>query len=124
MAGVLLPTWFLLVILLLFLTAQSTHLRSVGIERVIAFPMAVVPNLWGLWNVLYVALRSRYRIPIGVFGALLPPLLGILGLQLLSLLDARFFSWREALMFLPIAMAVYFLVWKFGVGFLNRVVDV
>jgi hypothetical protein len=27
----------------------------VPIERVIVFPMAVVPNLWGAWNVLRVA---------------------------------------------------------------------
>jgi hypothetical protein len=40
-----------------------------GLERAIAFPMAVVPNLWGIWNALYLALGSRGRISIGIFGA-------------------------------------------------------
>ena len=33
------------------------------LERALIFPMAVVPNVWGLWNVLYLALRHRVRMP-------------------------------------------------------------
>jgi len=31
----------------------------IAIERVIVFPMAAVPNAWGLWNVLYRAFFGR-----------------------------------------------------------------
>lgn len=42
------------------------------IERFLVFPMAVVPNAWGLWKIVYLALHSRRRPPIGLYGAALP----------------------------------------------------
>jgi hypothetical protein len=29
------------------------------LERGLVFPMAVVPNIWGFWNMLYLAVRSQ-----------------------------------------------------------------
>lgn len=123
MAGVLLPTWVLLTVLAAYLIADAIAHIPVGLERAIVFPMAVVPNTWGLWNLLYIALRLRERISIGVFGALLPIALVPSGVALAAALDLRFYTVQEAIVVLPVAMALYFLAWKYGVAFLNRVVE-
>ena len=68
MAGVLLPSWFLLIVLGGFLVGHLTQRLPAGLERALIFPMAVVPNLWGLWNLLYVSLGLKERISIGAFG--------------------------------------------------------
>ena len=44
--------------------------------------MAVVPHLWGVWNMLYLALRSRQRWSLAVHGAVLPLLLMPIGVGL------------------------------------------
>jgi hypothetical protein len=121
MAGVLLPTWLLPAA---FLIAHFTGMVPAGIERVVVFPMAVVPNLWGIWNALYATLRLPARVSIGIFGALLPLLLVPAGLGLEAVLDLHFYSVRQAGAVLPVAMAVYYLVWKYVVAFLNRAVEV
>src|SRR5262245_18952395 len=58
MAGSLLPSWFLLVVLGVFLGSFSKG----DMAGLIVFPMAIVPNLWGVWNVLYTlpAIRQRF----------------------------------------------------------------
>jgi hypothetical protein len=124
MAGVLLPTWFLPIVLAAFLIAHFTGHAPAGLERAMIFPMAVVPNLWGIWNALYLALGLRQRVPIGIFGALLPVLLVPAGVALAAALDWRFYTLRDAGVALPVAMAVYYLAWKYGVGYLNRTVEV
>ena len=129
MAGIVVPTLFLLVIL----TVLSFHryyfevssqfvipLPSAPLERAIVFPMAVVPNMWGLWNMMHVALRSRVRVPLGVHGALLVLVLMPGGVVLARTLDVFAIQWRFALPMLPIGMAVYYLAWKHLVGFLNE----
>jgi hypothetical protein len=123
MAGALLPTWVLLMVLAAYLAAHAGGRVPAGLERAIVFPMAVVPNAWGLWNLLYVALRLRQRLSIGAFGALLPLALVPAGLALAAALDLRFYTLHQAAVVLPIAMAAYFIAWKCGVAFLNRVVD-
>jgi hypothetical protein len=129
MAGIVVPTLFLLVIL----TVLSFHryyfevssqfvipLPSAPLERALVFPMAVVPNLWGLWNMLHVALRSRVRLPLGVHGALLVLVLMPGGVVLARTLDVFAIQWRFALPMVPVGMAVYYLAWKHLVGFLNE----
>jgi hypothetical protein len=94
----------------------------VPLERVIVFPMAVVPNLWGLWNILFVAFRERLHLSIGLHGALLPFLLAPLGIVVWSALNlpipflAHFFPIAA-----PLGLIAYYLAWKYLVGFLNRV---
>jgi hypothetical protein len=56
MAGICLPTIFLLSAITAF---------AVSIERARVFPMAVVPNAWGVWNMFYLVLHSR-RWPLGL----------------------------------------------------------
>src|ERR1700675_2181165 len=87
MAGIVVPTIFLLVGATVFAIARYVYNFPVPVERVIVFPMAVVPNAWGLWNVLFVAWRSRLQMPIGLHGALLPFLLAPLGFVVISLLN-------------------------------------
>ena len=123
MAGAVVPTIFLLVVATVFTIARYVYDVPVPVERVIVFPMAVVPNIWGLWNVLFVALRTRLHLSLGLHGALLPILLAPLGIVVTSLLKftipgfaAHFFPVAA-----PAALILYYFAWKYLVGFLNRV---
>src|SRR5436309_9139327 len=80
MAGIVVPTLVLLVAATVFTFARYVYNVPVPIERVIVFPMAVVPNLWGLWNILFLVWHERLHLSLGVHGALLPFLLGPLGM--------------------------------------------
>jgi len=129
MAGIVVPTLFLLVIMAIFAYQRYYFevpnqfvipLPSRPLERAIIFPMAVVPNVWGLWNILYLALRPRVRMTLGVHGALLPLVLMPGGVGLARALDVFTIQWQFALPMVPIGMAVYYLAWKYIVGFLNE----
>jgi hypothetical protein len=126
MAGVVVPTIFLLVVATAFTVARYVYNIPVPVERVIVFPMAVVPNAWGLWNVLFVVLRDRLQLSIGLFGALLPFLLAPLGIVVASLLNAPIP--RFAVHVWPIAalggLLIYYFAWKYLVAFLNRVQEI
>ena len=82
------------------------------LERAVVFPMAVVPNAWGVWNMLHVKLRARSALSVGMHGALLPLLLMPGGVALARMFDAFTIQAQFALPMVPIAMAVYYLVWK------------
>ena len=123
MAGILLPSWVLLLVLGIFLLSHFSQRLPSGIESAIVFPMAIVPNLWGLWNVLYMGLELRGRISLGAFGSLLPLILVPAGLALASALDLRFYAVRQAAVILPVAMVIYYLAWKYAVAFFNRIVE-
>jgi hypothetical protein len=98
------------------------------------FPLAIIPNAFGVWNMLYVALRSSWRVPIGLHGAALPLILAPLGIALASGLGflrrvdsgviwfdvLQIPTWSLAL-FPLFAIMAYYLIWKYLVGFLNRV---
>jgi len=126
MAGIVVPTILLLAIASAFTVARYVYNIPVPLERVIVFPMAVVPNLWGLWNVLFVAWRSRLRLSIGLHGALLPFLLAPLGIVVTSLLNFSIpgFAAHAFPILAPLAIIIYYLVWKYFVSFLNRIVNV
>jgi hypothetical protein len=81
--------------------------------------MAIVPNAWGLWNMLYLALRSRVRLPVGIFGSLLVLLLVPGGVLLTRLFDAFTIQMELAVPMIPIGMLVYYLAWRYAVGPLN-----
>ena len=130
LAGIAVPTVFLVVIILpvyvyfrFYFEVSSQFvigLPGPPLERAIVFPMAVVPNAWGIWNVLHVALRPRLALSLGLHGALLPLLLMPGGFALARALDVFGIQWQFALPMIPIGMAVYYLAWKFLVGFLNE----
>ena len=124
MAGVLVPTWFLLVILAGFVTVHYVWRWPIPIERAVVFPMAIVPNLWGAWNVVYVAFGLRRFLPLGAFGALMPFLLMPSGLWLARVLEIPFVTASAGLIVLPVGLVVYYLLWKHAVAFFNDVVGV
>jgi hypothetical protein len=123
MAGIALPTFFMLFILAAFIVARFVYDIPIPIERAIAFPMAVVPNLWGVWNILYTAGHGR-RWPLGLHGAVLPLLLMPAGLLLAKHLGINVVTPSLAMTFAPVGVAVYYLVWKYAVGFLNETLGV
>ena len=123
MAGIALPTMLLLVAMSAFCVARFRYDVPIPIERVIVFPMAVVPNLWGAWNMLYVAVRRNRRFPIGAHGAVLPLLIIPIALLLARALDFRLITPGLALAVAPAAVGVYYLAWKFAVAFFNRLVE-
>ena len=126
MAGIVLPTILLLVAATVFTFVRYVYHIPVPIERVIVFPMAVVPNAWGMWNIFFVALRSRMHLSIGVFGGLLPILIVPFAITLLRILG--FSAPAFAVRVFPIAVLtgflVYYLAWKYVVGFLNRLLGI
>jgi hypothetical protein len=126
LAGIFVPTLFLLVIMTLVSLGRYVHHLPVPVERLIVFPMAVVPNLWGAWNMLYLFLRDRRHLPLGVHGAILPFLLAPAGYAVARLLD---FPIPEVIagavpIAFPVAVIVYYLVWKHAVGFLNEMLGI
>jgi len=121
LAGICLPTIFLLVVATGFMFVRYVYNLPIPVERVIVFPMAVVPNLWGLWNMVFAALHERLHLSLGLFGGLLPLLLAPLGYFVAHLLE--FPIPRHVIALAPIglclAMILYYLVWKYLVSFLN-----
>jgi hypothetical protein len=135
MAGIFTPTLVLLLILAGFILARLVFQLPIPIERVIVFPMAVVPSLFGLWNILYV--WSQRRLPIGFHGALLPLVIAPLGAALAKGLGVLTFgvqgiTWFQAIpipyaVLAPaffVTLALYYLVWKYIVGSLNRLLEI
>lgn len=120
LAGICVPTIFLLLVATGFTLLRYVYNVPVPIERVIVFPMAFVPNLWGFWNLLHTAFLAR-RFSLGIFGALLPLLLAPLGYFVAHLLE---FPIPHAVLALApvgvcVAVILYYLVWKYLVSFLN-----
>ncbi len=133
MAGIMVPTVFLLVIVGVigyhryYFEVPNQYvipLATAPLSRGVVFPIAIVPNAWGVWNMLYVAVAARRRLSVGLFGALLPLVLMPGGVLLARALDAFTIQWRFALPMVPIAMIVYYLAWKYLVRFLNEEVGI
>lgn len=129
MAGIVVPTLFLLVAMTVFACFRFyfevpsqfvLEMPAWPLARAIVFPMALVPNAWGLWNMVYLALRSRVRLPLGLHGALLTLFLILGGVTLARVLDVFSIQFRYAVPIIPIGMGIYYLAWKFLVGFLNE----
>ena len=129
MAGIVVPTLFLLVVVAIdgyqkyYFEVSNQFvipLASRPLERALLFPMAVVPNVWGLWNMLYLWLRGHLHLSLGVHGALLVLFLIPGGIGLARLFDTFTIQWQFALPMFPIGMAAYYLAWKHVVAFLNE----
>ena len=137
LAGVFVPTLVLPLLLAVFIVVRLVLQVPVPIERGMIFPMAVVPCLFGLWNMLYLVSRSRTHLSIGLHGALLPVFLAPVGASVASCLGVLALGSYGATWFqvchVPYALiapgflaalAAYYLVWKYIVGFLNRVMGI
>jgi hypothetical protein len=121
LAGIAIPTVFLLIVMTGYTVFRYVCNVPIPIERVIVFPMAAVPNLWGLWNVLYVALLSKRRFSLGLFGGALPILLAPAGYLATRVLGFSIPNevFAVAPFAFPVGLIAYYLVWKYLVGFLN-----
>lgn len=137
MAGVFIPTLVLPLLLTVFIVARIVMRVPVPIEQAMIFPMAVAPSLFGLWNMLWLASHGRTGAPIGLHGAVLPLLMAPVGGLVAHCLGVLQFGatgvvWFQACAvpytliapcFLA-ALVAYYLVWKYIVGFLNRVLGI
>jgi hypothetical protein len=136
MAGSAVPTMMLLVVLTGFLIARYVFQVPIPVERAIVFPMALVPNIFGAWNIFYLWLHPRH-FPIGFHGAILPFVLAPLGLELASCLGFLAVTSGGLVWFHELAipysmmavgfcfgLIVYYLVWKYLVGFFNGVLGI
>jgi hypothetical protein len=136
LAGIFVPT-LVLPLLLIFVVMRLVFQVPVPVEQALIFPMAVVPLLWGLWNMLWLWSVPRTHAPVGLHGAVLPLLLMPLGATLATCLGIlkigpHGVTWFQVCpvpyalivpMFLA-AVAGYYLVWKYIVGFANRVLGI
>ena len=137
MAGISVPTPLLLIALTLFFMARFVYYIPIPVERVIIFPMAIIPNLFGVWNMLYMASHTHTRLPLGIHGAILPFIIAPAGFLLgrsLGFLRTTGYGFTYfgvvqihyaflAIVF-PVALIVYYLVWKYLIGFFNRVTGI
>jgi len=133
LGGLFVPVLVMPVLLTVFLVARVGLHVAVPIEQALIFPMAVVPSLFGLWNMLWIGSHERTRLSIGLHGALLPLVLmpagattGLaFGVLKLAATEAVWFGAAHvpyaviAPMYLA-AIGGYYLVWKYVIGFLDR----
>jgi hypothetical protein len=124
MAGIAAPTFMLLVAMTIFSLARFAFHIPVSIERIVVFPMAVVPNAWGLWNVLYLAMGLRGRISLGIYGAALPIFLIPLGMLLAWKMDLFQLIGIYFLFAFPVVLVIYYVLWDFLVGFFNETLEI
>ena len=137
LAGAFVPTLVLPLMLAGFVVLRLGPQLPFPIERGLVFPMALVPSLWALWNMLWIGSRPRTHLPIGLHGALLPLLLMPTGAAVATCLGIlalgpRGVTWFHALYFPYLwiapaflaALAGYYLLWKYIVGFVNHVLGI
>jgi len=126
MTGITVPALFLLLALVIFSIFRYAGEIPVPLERLIVFPMALVPNAWGAWNMLYVAVQRRRRYSVGLHGAILPLLLLPLGMMILYLLAVPVTTHvvHSVMLGAPVIMATYYLAWKYLVGWLNELLGI
>ncbi len=137
LAGAFVPTLILPLMLTGFILLRLVLQIPVPIERVLVFPMALVPSLWALWNMVWLGSHPRTHLSIGAHGALLPLLLvpggafigtclGFLDLATAEVTIAH--SYRIPYLviapFVLFALGVYYLAWKYIVGFVNRTLGI
>jgi len=137
LAGIFVPTLVLPLLLTVFIVARIVLKVPVPIEQAMIFPMAVVPSLFGLWNMFWLWLHQRSHLAIGLHGAILPLVIAPLGAATANGLGVLEFgsqgvTWFQvahapyaliAPCFLA-ALVGYYLIWKYIVGFLNRVLGI
>src|SRR5262249_38566368 len=124
MAGIAVPTMFMLVVLTFFCVARFRYHVAFPIERLMLFPVTLVPNAWGLWNMLYVRLHARLQVPIGVYGALfLVPWIPI-AYFIQQVTDLMIWTPTLVAIAFPVAIVLYYLAWKHLVGFFNELLGI
>lgn len=137
LAGAFVPTLILPLMLTGFIVLRLVMAVPFPFERGLIFPMALVPSLWALWNMLWLASHARTHLSIGLHGALLPFLLLPSGATLATglgilTLGQNGATWFHSL-YIPYLVIVlgflgaligYYLLWKYIVGFVNRTLGI
>jgi hypothetical protein len=127
MAGVTVPSVFLLFVFLVFCVIRFAYNPEFPIERILVFPMALVPAVWGVWNMVFLVMHKHKYLPLGCHGALVPMFLVPLALVIARALGvdlALAASWRIVILTVPLLMILYYLAWKLLVGFLNEILGI
>jgi hypothetical protein len=137
LAGAFVPTLLLPLMLTGFILLRLVLQVPFPFERGLVFPMALVPSLWALWNMLWVGSHPRTHLPIGLHGALLPLILLPCGATLATCLGilslgssgatwfhSLFVPYAWIVPFFLAALAGYYLLWKYIVGFVNRTLGI
>jgi hypothetical protein len=137
LAGLLVPNVVLPLALVAFVVVRLLLQAPFPIERGLVFPMALVPAVWGLWSMLWLWSHPQTHLSLGAHGAILPFLLlpaGTLVAKCVGLitLGASSVLWFQAVQipysFVAVGfaagVAIYYLVWKHIVGFLNGVLGI
>jgi hypothetical protein len=137
MAGIAVPTVAVAFAVIVFFVARHVFHVPIPIERVVIFPVGLVPTLFGLWNMLYARLSTGRHLSLGLHGALLPLILIPIGMASAVALEFLAFGPRGIVWFgaitVPYALLIpwfgvvvigYYLVWKYLVGFCNRVANI
>lgn len=136
-AGAFVPTLILPLGLVGFVILRFGLQITFPIERGLVFPMALVPSLWALWNMLWIRSHSSTHLTIGLHGALLPFVLLPAGASVATCLGILVLGHQGVIWFdaisLPYAwiaagfacaLAAYYLVWKYVVGYLNHMLGI
>jgi hypothetical protein len=123
MSGIALPTMVIPVVVLGLSLYQPTD-HPFHIEDVLIFPIGLVPNAWGLWNMLYVWLRARREIPTGLYGAALVLLLAPAAFGIQVALGKMLWTPTLIAIGLPMTLAAYYLAWKYVVGRFNDLLGI
>ena len=126
MAGITIPTILLIFAMTVFTIARYVYNVSIPIERIIVFPMAIVPNLWGIWNIFYLFLRSHRYLPIGFHGALLAFVQAslVFGITRVVHFEIPTFVASVFPIGFPVFVIVFYLIWKHVVGFFNALLGI
>jgi hypothetical protein len=120
LAGIALPT--LVVCAAGLLIVGFFDRFDISVQRALILPLATNPLIWGVWNVAWVALGPQRRALIGWYGVLLAVLLIGAGLLVARRLDVSGITPRDgAAALVPFGIA-YYVLWRYGVSFLNSVV--
>ena len=123
MAGIALPT-MVIPLVLVAVASHGASPRPFHLEDVVIFPLALVPNAWGLWNILLAAIRRRRPVDPGIFGAALLLVLGPLGYAIQASMGMM--VWTPSLLAagIPITIALYYLTWKHIVSRFNDMLGI
>lgn len=126
MAGITIPTILLIVFISVFTVARHSYSDLVPFERLIVFPLAIVPNLWGIWNIAYVSLSRNRYMSIGFHGALLAVVQAFAAFGVARLTDVEIPSFvANAFPFgFPVLVIVFYLVWRHAVSFFNAILGI
>ena len=123
MSGVALPTMVVPIVIAGISLAHPSG-QPFRIEEVAIFPIGLVPNAWGLWNMLYLTLRRRWEIPFGVYGALLVLVLAPAAFGIQTALGKMLWTPDLVAIGLPMTLIGYYLAWKHVVARFNDVLGI